>query len=76
MSIFAVIPARGGSKGIVRKNLSLISNQPLIGFSIEAAIKSRHINRVIVSSDDEEIIKVAKSFGAEIPFKRPDEISI
>ena len=75
MSIFAVIPARGGSKGIVRKNLSLISNQPLIGFSIEAAIKSRLIDRVIVSSDDDEIIKVAKSFGAEVPFKRPDEIS-
>ena len=75
MSIFAVIPARGGSKGIFRKNLSLISNQPLIGFSIEAAIKSRLIDRVIVSSDDDEIIKVAKSFGAEVPFKRPDEIS-
>ena len=75
MSIFALIPARGGSKGIYRKNLSLISNQPLIGYSIKAAIKSKLINRVIVSSDDDEIIQVAKSFGAEIPFKRPDEIS-
>ncbi len=71
----AIIPARGGSKGIIRKNLSLICNQPLIGYSIKAAIKSKLIDRVIVSSDDEEIIQVAKSFGAEVPFKRPDEIS-
>ena len=75
MSIFAIIPARGGSKGIVRKNLALILNKPLISFSITAAIKSKLVDRVLVSSDDEEIIQVAKSFGAEIPFKRPDEIS-
>ena len=75
MTIFAVIPARGGSKGIFKKNLALISQIPLIAFSIEAAKNSQSIDRVIVSSDDDEIIKVASEYGAETPFKRPKEIS-
>ena len=65
MTIFAVIPARGGSKGIHKKNLALISKRPLISFSIEAAKSSQQIDRVIVSSDDDEIIKVANVYGAE-----------
>ena len=75
MTIFAVIPARGGSTGIFKKNLALISQIPLIAYSIEAAKNSKLVDRVIVSSDDDEIIKVANKYGAETPFKRPKEIS-
>lgn len=75
MTVFAVIPARGGSKGIYKKNLALISKKPLIALSIEAAKNSKLIDRVIVSSDDDEIIKVANEYGAETPFKRPKGIS-
>ncbi len=75
MTIIAIIPARGGSKGIPRKNLSLISNIPLIGFSIKAAKKAKLVDRVLVSSDDDEIINISRDLGAEIPFKRPSNIS-
>ena len=75
MTIFAVIPARGGSKGIFKKNLALISQTPLIAYSIDAAKNSKLVDRVLVSSDDDEIIKVANKYGAETPFKRPKEIS-
>jgi CMP-N-acetylneuraminic acid synthetase len=69
--VLAIIPARGGSKGIPRKNIRDLCGKPLIAYSIEAAIKSRLINRVIVSTDDEEIAEISKSFGAEVPFMRP-----
>ena len=75
MSIVGIIPARGGSKGIYKKNLAKISNIPLIGITIMAANKSKYLDRVIVSTDDSEIIKVAKSYGAEVPFERPKNIS-
>jgi len=75
MTIFAVIPARGGSKGIFKKNIALISQKPLIAYSIEAAKESKLIDRVIVSSDDDEIIKISNKYDAETPFKRPKAIS-
>lgn len=71
----AVIPARGGSKGVLRKNIRLLAGKPLIGYSIEAALSSTTIDRVIVSTDDNEIAAIAQQFGAEIPFIRPSELA-
>jgi len=69
--LLALIPARGGSKGIPRKNLLILAGKPLIAHSIEQALASRHITRTIVSTDDEEIADVARVHGAEVPFMRP-----
>jgi len=74
-NILALIPARGGSKGIPRKNVRLIAGKPLIAYSIEHALNSRHIGRVIVSTDDEEIAAAARAAGAEVPFMRPAEFA-
>jgi len=68
----AIIPARGGSKGLPRKNVRLLGGIPLIAHTIRAALRSR-IERVVVSTDDEEIAKIAKGWGAEVPFLRPLE---
>jgi CMP-N,N'-diacetyllegionaminic acid synthase len=73
--VLGVIPARGGSKGVPRKNVRLLAGKPLIGWTIEQAAQSRYIDRVIVSSEDEEICQVAKQSGAEIPFVRPAELA-
>ncbi|MFN8427912.1 MAG: acylneuraminate cytidylyltransferase family protein [Anaerolineales bacterium] len=67
----AIIPARGGSKGIPRKNIRNFAGYPLIAWSIAAAKQSSLVTRVIVSTDDEEIASVAREFGAETPFLRP-----
>lgn len=67
----AVIPARGGSQRIPRKNIRLLNGKPLIGYSIETAIDSGLFDRVIVSTDDAEIAEIARQFGAETPFVRP-----
>lgn len=71
----AVIPARGGSKRIERKNIRSFGGKPLIAWSIEAAAASRHIHRIIVSTDDAEIAEVARAHGAETPFIRPAELA-
>jgi pseudaminic acid cytidylyltransferase len=71
----AVIPARGGSKRIPRKNIKLFCGKPMIAWSIEAAKSSGLFEHVIVSTDDAEIAEVAKQWGAEVPFKRPEELS-
>jgi pseudaminic acid cytidylyltransferase len=71
----AVIPARGGSKRIPRKNIKIFDGLPMIGYAIKAASNSRLFDKVIVSTDDEEIAEVAKSCGAQVPFKRPDDLS-
>ena len=73
--ILALIPARGGSKSIPRKNLITLLDKPLIAWSIHHALNSEYINRVIVSTDDEEIRDIAKEYGAEVPFMRPKAIS-
>jgi N-acylneuraminate cytidylyltransferase len=75
MKILALILARGGSVRIPKKNIKKLGKFPLIYYTIKAAKKSKHINRVIVSTDDEEIAKVAEKYGAEVPFYRPKEIS-
>ncbi|WP_417282746.1 pseudaminic acid cytidylyltransferase [Comamonas sp.] len=71
----AVIPARGGSKRIPRKNIKLFCGKPMIAWSIKAALQSASFDRVIVSTDDEEIAEVARQCGAEVPFMRPAELS-
>lgn len=73
MNILAVIPARSGSKSVPHKNIRDICGKPMIAYSIEHALKSRYINRVIVSTDSEEYAEISKKYGAEIPFIRPDE---
>ncbi len=71
----AVIPARGGSKRIPRKNIKEFCGKPMIAYSIEAALQSGCFDKVIVSTDDTEIAKVARRYGAEVPFIRPAELS-
>lgn len=71
----AIIPARGGSKRIPRKNIKEFCGKPMIAYSIEAAIESGCFDRVIVSTDDTEIAKVAQAYNAEVPFIRPEELS-
>lgn len=76
MSVLAVIPARGGSKGIKRKNLVEIAGAPLVAHSIRHARAARRVDRVIVSTEDEEIADVARREGAEVPFMRPMELAL
>lgn len=71
----AIIPARGGSKRIPRKNIKEFYGKPLIAYSIQAAVESKLFDKIIVSTDDEEIASVAKNYGAEVPFIRPKELS-
>ncbi len=73
--ILALIPARGGSKGIPRKNILPVAGKPLIAYSIEQALASQWITRVIVSTEDEEIAAISRQLGAEVPFLRPPEFA-
>jgi CMP-N,N'-diacetyllegionaminic acid synthase len=72
-AVLALIPARGGSKSVPRKNVLPIGGKPLIAHSIEHALACSLVTRTIVSTDDDEIAEVARRFGAEVPFRRPDE---
>lgn len=71
----AIIPARGGSKRIVRKNIKIFHGKPLIAYSIETALKSGLFEEVVVSTDDEEIASIAKKYGASVPFLRPKTLA-
>ena len=71
----AIIPARGGSKRIARKNIKNFQGKPLIAYSIEVAIASKLFDKIIVTTDDKEIATIAKAYGAEVPFLRPKELS-
>lgn len=71
MALLTLISARGGSKGIPRKNIKPLMGKPLIGWSIEAAKRASFIDRIVVSTDDAEIASVAREFGADVPFMRP-----
>jgi len=75
-SILAVIPARGGSKGVPRKNIRPVAGKPLIAWTIEQAKRVPFIDRIVVSSDDAEILSVARMHGAETPFVRPAELAL
>ena len=75
MNTVAIIPARGGSKGIPRKNIKELCGKPLITYIIETALRVEELDRVIVSTEDKEIAEVAKKCGAEVPFMRPEELA-
>lgn len=75
MSVIAFIFARGGSKGIPRKNLRVLGGRPLLAWSIDAARACRDVARVVVSTDDAEIAEAARQYGAEVPFVRPPELA-
>ncbi len=73
--IITIIPARGGSKGVPRKNIKPLNGKPLISYAIMAAKRSKYVDRVLVSTDDKEIAKISKKYGAEVPFLRPAELA-
>jgi N-acylneuraminate cytidylyltransferase len=74
-SVLGVILARGGSKGLPRKNVCDLAGKPLIAWTIEAGHESKYLDRLILSSDDEEIMEVAEEYGCEVPFRRPAELA-
>lgn len=74
-TILALITARGGSKGLPRKNVLQAGGKPLIAWTIEAALKSRVVSQVVLSSDDDEIIEAAKAWGCKVPFRRPEHLA-
>ena len=74
-SVIAIIPARGGSKGLPGKNIKKLCDKPLIAWSIEAGLESQYIDEVMVTTDSEEIARVAREFGASVPFMRPTELA-
>lgn len=76
MKVLGVIPARGGSKGVPRKNIKLLNGKPLIQYTIESAHQSKLLDTVILSSEDEEIIRIAKKLNIEVPFVRPSSLSL
>ena len=75
MKILAIIPARGGSKGIPGKNIKLLNGKPLLAYTSEIALQSKYLTEVILSTEDEEIIQVAKKISIKVPFVRPMELA-
>jgi CMP-N,N'-diacetyllegionaminic acid synthase len=75
VSLLALIPARGGSKGIPRKNIKSLAGKPLIGWTIDVAKQASCIDRIVVTTENEEIAAVARELGAEVPFMRPTELA-
>jgi len=73
--VLAIIPARGGSKGLPNKNIKPLNGRPLIGWAIEQGLNTPEIDNVVVTTDSEEIAEISKSFGAEVPFLRPPELA-
>jgi CMP-N-acetylneuraminic acid synthetase len=74
-NFLAIIPARGGSKRLPRKNVLELAGKPLIAWTIEAGLQSKYIDRVVVSTDDAEIAQVARRYGADVPFMRPEHLA-
>lgn len=75
MKVLGIIPARGGSKGVPRKNIRLLNGKPLLAYTAECASQSRLLTRVILSTEDEEIAQVGRSLGLDVPFMRPAELA-
>jgi CMP-N,N'-diacetyllegionaminic acid synthase len=75
MRVLGIIPARGGSKGIPRKNLALLNGKPLLAYTAEAAMRSELLTKVLLSTDDQEIAEYGRSLGVEVPFLRPAELA-
>jgi YrbI family 3-deoxy-D-manno-octulosonate 8-phosphate phosphatase len=76
LEVLAVVPARGGSKSIPKKNIKLFAGYPLLAYSIAAALQASHVNRVIVSTNDENTAEIARRYGAEVPMMRPTELAL
>ncbi len=74
-SVLAVVPARGGSRGVPRKNLRLLAGRPLILHTLDAAHASRHVDRTVVSTEDDEILRVVRAHGGDAPFTRPADLA-
>ncbi len=74
-NIVAIIPARGGSKSVPRKNIKLLAGKPMLAWTIESALQSRCLDRVVISTEDDEIATVARSWGAETPYLRPPQLA-
>ena len=74
-SVLVIIPARGGSKGVPKKNIKSLNGKPVISYTIEEAKKSKYIDRIVVSTDNKDIAEVSKNYGAEVPFLRPSELA-
>jgi CMP-N,N'-diacetyllegionaminic acid synthase len=74
-TILGIVPARGGSKAIPRKNLALLANKPLLAWTMEVALEAALLDRLVISTDDPEIAEVGKKLGAEAPFLRPTELA-
>ncbi len=74
-TIIAIIPARGGSKGLPGKNIKELCGKPLIAWSIEAGLKSKYLDEVMVTTDSKDIADISKQYGASVPFLRPDELA-
>lgn len=75
MKVLGIIPARSGSKRVPKKNIRLLAGKPLIGYTLEAALQSKYIERLVVSTDDKEIAGISVKYGAEAPFLRPYDLS-
>lgn len=75
MKILAIIPARGGSKGVPGKNIKLLNGKPLLAYTFEIALQSKYLSEVIVSSEDKQIIETAKNLGIKVPYIRPMELA-
>lgn len=75
MRVLGIIPARGGSKGVPRKNLAPLCGKPLLAYTVEAALQASSLDRVVLSTDDEEIAEVGRACGVETPFLRPPELA-
>jgi CMP-N-acetylneuraminic acid synthetase len=75
MEILGIVPARGGSRGVPGKNIKPLAGKPLIAYSLEEALACRQLNRVVVTTDDQEIARVARQYGGEVPFLRPAELA-
>ena len=73
--VLAVIPARGGSKGLIGKNIRQAKGRPLLAWTVDAATASQYIDKVVVSSDDTAIMAVARDLGCDVPFRRPDDLA-
>lgn len=75
MKILGLIPARGGSKGVPHKNIKSFNGKPLVYYTIKQALKSKYLDRLVVSTDDHDIARISKKYGAEVPFMRPKKLS-
>ena len=76
MRVLGLITARGGSKGVPRKNIRLLHGKPLLAYAVETSLSSRTIDRTIISTDDEEIAGAGRAYGADVPFRRPRELAL